>query len=396
MKYGIVTFHSVINYGSALQAYAMQEGIAKCGVDTELIDYRPEMHVVSVTERIKNNWKRLLSVQKWKRFIGQKLFAKKTYYVDEERSKRRKIKFQEFQNENFRLSPLAQNKDELKTVEEYYDACVCGSDQVWNPTYIGHDMGYFLNFVSDDYKRIAYAPSIAVSVFPNEYRAEIEEQMKKFDRISVREKESVKVVEKLTGQSPTVVVDPTLLLEQSDWEKIERKPNENYMSEPYIFCYFLGPNSAYCDYVNRLKELTGLRVVVVTCTELKVFQHFGDITCDDIGPAEFVYLIHHAAYVCTDSFHGTVFSIINERKFFTFKRYSDKSISSENSRVYTLLDMIGHPERLIDDERQIENQYLIMPDYREIKQRIATCREASVQYLRDEIQRVSTRAEVMQ
>lgn len=386
MKLGIVTFNSVINYGSALQAYAMQEGIAKSGVETEIIDYRPGM--TSVAERIKNNWTRLFSVEKWKRFLKRKISAKKIYGVNEERAKRRAKKFQEFQEERFRLSARINVREDLKNIEKDFDAFVCGSDQIWNPTYIGHDMSYYLDFVSNDWKRFAYAPSIAVKEFPEEYAKEIKVQMQKFERISVREKESVEVVESLIGIKPDVVVDPTLLLTAEEWHKIEKAPVKEYIESPYIFCYFLGPNQEYCEYVNKLKELTGCKIVMVTCTELRVFENYGDVICEDIGPAEFVYLIHHADYVCTDSFHGTVFSIINQKRFFTFKRYKDASKSSENSRIYTLLEMVDCSQRLIEQAIDVEKIYMDEIDYSSITTKLSNYREQSEEYIRSEIGRI--------
>lgn len=387
MRLGIITFHSVINYGSALQAYAMQEGIAKLGVDTELIDYRPELRKVSLFERIRNNRKRLFDIDKWKRFLSSRKNARTLFYTDETKAKKRKESFAAFQNEYFRLSDEAILREDLRRLDSSYDAFVCGSDQIWNPTYIGHDMSYYLDFTSEC-KRIAYAPSIAVTEFPQEYLGEIKQEMEKFSNISVRENESLAVVEKLTGKKATVVVDPTLLLDQSDWEKIEKKPGGFEESTPYIFCYFLGASEEYIEYVDCMKQLTGLPIVLVTCTELKVFRNYGDIMCDDVGPGEFVYLVHHADYVCTDSFHGTVFSIIHEKNFFTFKRYKDKSKISENSRVYTLLKMTGYPERLVESVAEVKEQYRRKMDYKLIHERIMTCRYASEMYLRSEINRV--------
>ena len=135
------------------------------------------------------------------------------------------------------------------------------------------------------------APSIAVMELPAEYKNEMREQLDKFAQISVREAQSVSVVQKLTGRQAAVVVDPTLLLRWEDWQAIEKAPDIAYTKEPYIFCYFLGPNPEYRTFVDQLKQLTGRRIVNVSCVELKVFRDYGDVTCDDIGPSEFVYLI---------------------------------------------------------------------------------------------------------
>lgn len=391
MRLGIITFHSIINYGSALQAYAMQEGIAKQGVDTELIDYRPELRTFSIHERIKNNWKHLFDTGKWKRFLASKKEMNTLFYTDEEKSKKRAESFKTFQNDFFRLSKLIIQREELKDLNSLYDGFVCGSDQIWNPKYIGHDMTYFLDFVPGA-KRIAYAPSIAVAEFPKEYRNEIKNEMNKFENISVRENESIEIVRALTGKDVTVVVDPTLLLTHSDWEKIERKPIDFIESTDYIFCYFLGANEEYIQWVNHLKRLTGLPVVLVTCTELKVFKGYGDISYEAIGPSEFVFLIHHANYICTDSFHGTVFSIINNKKFFTFKRYKDESKTSENSRIYTLLELIGHQERLIRRVEEITTLYQTSLDYEPIQKKILERKRVAEQYLKQQIERIKEKS----
>lgn len=388
MKFGIITFHSVINYGSALQAYAMQEGIAKQGVETELIDYRPDLKKNSFLSRIINNRKRIFSVEKWKRLLSNKRNKNALYYLDAEYARNRTESFHAFQEKYFRLSERVVYHREFEKIETGYDGFVCGSDQIWNPTYIGHDMSYFLDFVKMEYKRVAYAPSIAVSEFPKEYRVEIKNEMKRFSNISVREQESVAVVYKLTGQRAAVVVDPTLLLSKKDWERIEKPPKGFDESVPYIFCYFLGSNAEYMRYVDCLKELTELPIVLVTCTELKIFRGYGDIQYEGVGPSEFVYLIHNSEFVCTDSFHGTVFSILNERRFFTFKRYKDQSKASENSRIYTLLNMAGCLERLIGSKEEIMGLYKTELDYQAIHERIDRNKITSEKFLKEEVKRI--------
>ena len=382
-----MTFHAIINYGSALQAYAMQEGIAKCGVKTEIIDYQPQGDASSKA-RLQKNWKKLFSIKKWKQYLTRRFITERKFYADPKRAARRAERFYAFQAENFRLSERITDNDNLACIQDRYDALVCGSDQIWNPTYVGHDLSYFLDFAGDDAKRIAYAPSIAVMELPAEYKNEMREQLDKFAQISVREAQSVSVVQKLTGRQAAVVVDPTLLLRWEDWQAIEKAPDIAYTKEPYIFCYFLGPNPEYRTFVDQLKQLTGRRIVNVSCVELKVFRDYGDVTCDDIGPSEFVYLIHHADYVCTDSFHGTVFSMIYERNFFTFKRYRDDRSASENSRIYTLLDMAGCPERLVGSREELERLYRTPPDHARIRDRIESRRRASVDYLQAELARV--------
>jgi hypothetical protein len=149
----------------------------------------------------------------------------------------------------------------------------------------------------------------------------------------VRENSGQKLVEQLSSNTAEVVVDPVLLLDGDEW--LEEIPNEKKYDEPYIFAYFLGTSAEYRKAVTEFAKKKGLKIVTSHHMDSynKVDENFGDYAPFDVGPAEFVNLIRNAEYVFTDSFHGSVFSMLYKKKFMVFNRYSDASISSKNSRI---------------------------------------------------------------
>jgi len=376
-KVGIMTFHSVMNYGSSLQAIAMQNIMLDLGFDVELIDYRP-VAVVEKTSKVEK-LKKLKSINIWKKHIEYRLFAKRVGFSSARRS--REEKYNEFFEKNMKLSDRCVNREELLEVAKQYDYLVCGSDQIWNPNYLSGDYSYFLDFCNDVNKKIAYAPSIAVDKIKDKDKEQFIKCVKDFKYVSVREKGSVELLKQLAGVSAQVVLDPTMLVDETTWEQYFDKEKRD---EPYILSYFLGGNVEYQKAVLKLKELTGYKILNIPHMHLwsaREYYDFGDERLVDIGPSEFLSLIKNAEYICTDSFHGSVFSILNEKKFFAFKRYSDNSIDSENSRIYTLLDMLEITDRLVSLPEDINEKWKHDIDYLEVKKLIAREKGPSRKFL---------------
>ena len=376
-KVGIMTFHSVMNYGSSLQAIAMQNIMLDLGFDAELIDYRP-VATVENTSKVEK-LKKLKSIKIWKKHIAYRLFAKRVGFSCARRS--REEKYNDFFEKNMKLSDRCVNREELLEVAKTYDYLVCGSDQIWNPNYLSGDYSYFLDFCNDVDKKIAYAPSIAVGKIKDKDKEQFINCVKNFKYVSVREKGSVELLKEIAGVSAQVVLDPTMLVDEITWEQYCDKEKRD---ELYILSYFLGGNVEYQRAVLELKKLTGYKILNIPHMHLwsaREYYDFGDERLIDVGPAEFLSLIKNAAYVCTDSFHGSVFSILNEKKFFAFKRYSDSSIDSENSRIYTLLDMLEVEDRLISLPEEIDEKWQQDIDYQEVKRLIAREKEYSRKFL---------------
>ena len=207
--------------------------------------------------------------------------------------------------------------------------------------------------------------------------------MRRIELLSVREVSGQKMVKDLIGREIPVVCDPTMLLSAEEWESYINK--ERIIDEPYILCYFLGSNEEYLKFAKRLKENKKTKLVgLVHCagynTKVNVYM---DETPFNVGPLEFINLIKYAEYVLTDSFHCCVFSILFEKSFFAFKRFSDGDEMSTNDRLTTLFNWTGIKNRLLDGNEEINEKLFSNINYAEVKERLNIKRAESIKYLED-------------
>lgn len=213
---------------------------------------------------------------------------------------------------------------EIKNQYKYF---VVGSDQIWNPTI---DLGYGTEFLSfaDKKQRVCFSPSFGVSNIPENKYKQFKEGLAGFEHISVRENSGVKIVYELTGKDAEVLVDPTLIIEKDTWCAIEKKPSFLEEKKEYIFEYFLGGcTQGTEDFISFKMQNEGFERV-------NVLDKNSDAYCTD--PAEFVYLIHHASAIATDSFHAAVFSIIFGKEFMIWDRIGQEGM---RDRIVTLLEL---------------------------------------------------------
>ena len=217
------------------------------------------------------------------------------------------------------------------------------SDQLWLPSNLGSHF-YTLEFAPDSAAKIAYATSFGVSQIPWFQKRRTRNYLKRFQSLSVREIAGQKMIMELTGKEAMVVCDPTLLFTAKEWTDII--PPSRIVEEEYIFCYFLGTNCSHREAALTLQKKVGLKIV--TCPYLDHFvesdRTFGDIQLFDMDAGDFVNLIRHAKYVLTDSFHGTVFSLLYEKQFLVFYRFTEGT-HSRNSRVDSLCELLNLENR---------------------------------------------------
>lgn len=336
-KIAILTWLHNNNYGSVLQAYALQRYLKNEGYDVANIDLSP-----SVKEKIKNCLRQnnpLFALAK------EKLLAYKAKMICRDKSAliEKNTKFDDFLHQYFSLTKPYRRFDDLKELAGTFDVYVCGSDQIWSPMLLSPS--YYFDFLPDLSKRISYACSFGMSSLPKAKRGKIKSWLEKFRAISVREETGVDIVNSLLNKECECTVDPTMLLSSSEWDKIAGR--QGIVSGDYLLCYFL---SFHLDQWVKTKEIArkmNLKVVVIPTT--KESYKMGDKVIDNVGPEDWVNLVKHAKFVATDSFHGSVFSIIYQRQFCVFKRFSDTSKLSQNSRIYTLLSTYKLEDCLVED-----------------------------------------------
>lgn len=332
MKIGILTWLHNGNYGSILQAYALQKALRNQGYQTENIDYAPST-VKKVENLIKNKNSLKLFLEKWDAYC-----AKKVAGSPRELSEKQK-KFEDFRENYINITRRYSSPKEVATIDGEYDAYICGSDQIWSPVLL--NPVFYFDFLSDTERKIAYACSFGVSSIKGKKATKITNYLNRFDYISVRESSGCEIVKNLTGKVVPVMPDPTLLLQRTDWDKVSKY---NLNLNKYIFCYFLSWNEDYWKYVENVSQQLGYQIVIVPSVK-QTYQVDAKIL-KNIGPEEWVGLVKNASYVITDSFHGTVFSIIYNKPFTVLKRFSDDNPRSQNSRIYTLLEHYNLTNRL--------------------------------------------------
>ncbi len=378
-KVGLCVRYDCDNFGSMLQILATQKAIEKMGWRYEIIRYNKKtpLFMLKNVFRVFNPY-----------FMRGKLMAF---------SKKRKMKaFPDIEKRNstrlklireYRQKYIGPYSDEYKGFSNLvkgaykYDAVMVGSDQLWTPAGIKSKF-YNLLFVPDSIKKISFATSFGVSKVPSRQIKETAKYLDRIDYISVRELKGYEIVNELTGKEAVIALDPTLLFNAEEWEEIFS--NKNKEEEPYIFAYFLGGNPEHRRAVEKLKAETGFKVI--TCPNMDEFVKgdltFGDEQRYETDPVDFLNLIRNAEYICTDSFHGSVFSVLNRKKFMTFNRYSDDEIFSKNSRIESFCTLLGLENRRYCGN--MENMKIKMDsniDYDDVDKRIEKLRKETYDFL---------------
>ncbi len=380
-KVGIVSCYFKHNYGSMLQAYATQKILEDFGIPNETINLQKLNQEISKGKK-KYYMSQLFNFSFIKAKMGMvklKLYCKFANGQLGQNIKMRDQKFEEFEK-NFHLSKAYEKMADVCAEGNYTDVLV-GSDQLWLPVNIVADY-YTLNFVPQNVNKISFATSFGVSQVPEKYKMQYQTFLKRIEHLSVREDAGVKLVKELTGRDAKLVCDPTLLFDKEEWMVIQ--PKERLIQDKYIFCYFLGKTVEYRKFAERLKEKTGYKIVSLNHLDeyVKYSDKFADEAPFDIGPSEFLNLIRNAEFVCTDSFHGTVFSLINHKKFFVFRRYKKHSKVSTNSRLNSLLKIVNLSDRMLEGEESVEDLVEKEIDYEVVDQKLEEFREESKAFLR--------------
>lgn len=351
-KIALVTCYFQPNYGSQLQAFATQEAFVKLGLEHETImidGLLPEINKA----KYKYFLSKILDVNtvKDKMATVRKLLAKKRNPEYARNLEVRYGMFRDFAANMFTLSGRYDSKAQLGIKAHDYAAFVVGSDQLWLPSNIAADY-YTLNFVPDDVCKIALATSFGISVLPEKYGRKAGEFLNRIDYVSVRETSGQKIVKQWADRDVPVVCDPTIMFDADGWKKAIGADGDGKRfanGEKYLFVYFLGNNPWEREIVKRVRKETGLKIVQIAHSDeyVKSDEGFANFTPYNVGPREFVELIRDAEYVFTDSFHCSVFSMLNSKRFFTFPRYSNDGPASTNGRLYSLLSLVKQEKRMV-------------------------------------------------
>lgn len=365
---GIITYHHYYNYGTMLQALALQEKVEQLGYQAELIDFKQD-NSLSRYEMLK------LRIKRMPVYIKER----KKYRVLAD--SREKIKEKNELFEQFYKTYLHVGKKKYTTTQQLmenppvYDGYVVGSDQTWNPFVANSPEAFFLPFVENKSKKGSYGPSLAVKSLSDEKEKEYRKKLSNFSFLSCREQDGAQLLSRITQKEVKCVLDPTLLLSAKEWGKYYEF---EIPKEPYILVYFLGEKSEHRRAVEKIQKLTNWKIISLPAAYLEMENN--DYKKVWGGPKEFLSLIRGAALICTDSFHGTMFSINFQRNFFSFCKSSDSEESSENSRLYSALNIFGLSNRIIHNMDNLTAEDISI-DYKNVIPILEEQRRDSIEYL---------------
>ncbi|MFD0750802.1 polysaccharide pyruvyl transferase family protein [Mucilaginibacter calamicampi] len=359
MKIGILTFHSAHNYGAVLQAYGTQEYLKTLGHEVEIIDYRPH-YIVDHYKLI--NLKRIFQSKNFvkiaKKAVWEALMFRKHYL--------RYTRFNDFINNRLYLSGKVSNE-----IPPDLDAYIFGSDQIWNPKITnGFDKVFFGEFpAKQGSRKIAYAASMEAIQLTNEQKTFFTNAIKNFDYVGVRELVLQQLLQPLTSKPITTVIDPTLLLKSTQWEKIAVKPDLN---QKYVLVYQVRVSEATlkiaCDIA---KQIGGVVVELVAHVDkVNAINKYQSASVE-----EFLGWIKYSDCVVTTSFHGTIFSMIFNKPFYTMNLHD-----GWDSRSASLLRRFALSERLISVNTSPNFQEI---DYSEPNKKMDEVRQEAYNFLHD-------------
>ena len=367
------------NYGGILQAYATVSYLENQNIEYELIRYTRKK---TLTETLKDVPRIFNAVWFNSRYEGiqRKISLKKhhEYAVNNE------IRMKAF--DNFKIFAFKKFSDEyvgytaLIEGGKKYSTVITGSDQLWSPA--GLPTNYYnLMFVPDNTLKISIASSFGVKEIPWYQKKRTIQYLNRIEYISMRENRGSEIVKELTGRDVPTILDPVFFLSKNEW--LERIPNKREIEEPYIFAYFLGTTQEYRNAVKKLAKDKGMKVVALRHMDQYVEEdeNFGDFAPYDVSPERFLNLLRNAEYVCTDSFHGTAFSILNEKQFVVFNRYAETSSISKNSRIDTLCVNFGLENRRYKNEISLFDIVKNNIDYSVVRKKYETLKLVTDQYL---------------
>lgn len=351
MRIGIITFNRAYSYGARLQTFALVKYLNNLGHQAEVIDYSDIGQAPLPRSEFK--W----AIHK---YILKKIF----YAVMGKKEIIRRRKFFEFSE---KYTPHSSehyvSSESLESIEKEYDLFISGSDQVWNPLYNNNDLNFLLHFVKNSRKKISYAASFGTSELSQSTFETYKKELATFDDILVRENEGAELVYQMLGKRPNVVLDPTFLIDTEQWNSIVIYPFKKHFK--YILCFkILDVNPIYNKLIKHLQKLTNYKLIVLDHPyQLKRVN--GKLYCT-AGPQEFLGLIKNASFVVTNSFHGTVFSILFNRPFYTVLNNF-----GFNSRLENLAKALNLSNRIISNASLLPNKEDLEINYSSINKSLA-------------------------
>lgn len=363
MKVSVITRHAIINYGSLLQTYATQFAINKLGYECEIINYIKKNESYNkqglTILKQKANWYN----NPFKRFFYILIRTPENFISG--------IFFKKERKKLLNLTRLYNSFDELKNNCPNADIYMTGSDQVWGKTEDGnYDESYFLSFVEDSEYKISYGSSFGRTNFTEDELINFKNLLASYNYLTVREESAVEIIKKI-GYTSTQVLDPTLLLFKQEWNQLACKN----ITGKYILIYQLHNNKKFDEYVKKISTEKKVKIIRISPFFHQIVRPGKFKYCHSIN--EFLSYVKNADCVITDSFHGTVFSIIFNVKFVDILPNNNTE-----TRIISILKLFGLMDRIIDDYNNLNIPFKEI-NYNNVNEQLFIKRNESLSILKN-------------
>jgi hypothetical protein len=371
MKIALLSFHNAVNFGAALQAYALEEVLALANYDCEYINYQNEhrKNAYNMTYHIMLNLKKGKIINAIKHLLGLPFMSL------------RKYRFNQFYKEHLKCTKKVYSSSlEAQELNNQYEKFIVESDQVWNFENNGADFAFLLDFVTDNNKKISYSSSFGVAIIPELLEEKYKENLLKIKHLAVREKFGADLVKKMTNRDAVLVLDPVFLLSREQWlnlipaKKIKR-------NEKFIF--------SYTNRENQLEDF--LKQTNYDLEDTKIYKLSRHLTIGDffsrkvrqkytMSPTDFIQNLNESELIVTASFHCVALSIILNKQFIAILTGDQ----GKDERIISLLEITCLQNRIFNSKMTMKkvNESI---DYNKVNQIVNEYKEYSLQYLKNSI-----------
>tara|TARA_B100001248_G_C27398954_1_gene468208 strand:- start:3258 stop:4394 length:1137 start_codon:yes stop_codon:yes gene_type:complete len=372
---GIITILKVNNYGAELQAFALQNFLAKIGYKSEIIDYafyKNPQHIKTKKSKSSFNLSLKKRLKEFLYPVFNKIITIKSYKTFQKRSKR----FLYFHQRFSVLSSTFRKIEDLYNADHKYDVFIVGSDQVWNPNNDTNLEPYFLKFAPDGSVKISYASSFGVDKIPEKYHKIYAKYLCELSSISVRENSGVNLVKKMSARDCALVLDPTFLLNKKDWTDFSTQIN---YTKKYLLIYVFNKNSYITELAKSIAKEKQLEIVRICKSVVPSDKNLSIKNILDAGPSEFLAWFKNASYILTTSFHGACFSINFN---ISFNVILEKG-KDNNSRQVDLLNEFNISDRIVFlGDKSFNSDFV---SFENVNKLLKKYKSNSIKYLEDSI-----------
>lgn len=375
-KIGIMSMHRVYNYGSFLQGYALKTMIEELGCTVEFVDYHVGECLIHDEDKSKGIYNLVRKSAVLSKFIE---------YMAFDAPLNEKIKFMKYKKDYARKNFPLLGLSETLNYNPSLDVLVIGSDEVFNCVQANKNVGYSTELFganNNAKKVISYAGSFGNTTVEKLKKYQVDDEigqlLSRFDAISVRDNNSGNVVETLTNKKPYYNLDPVLAYDYMN--ECKKIPN-TISDKDYIVLY---------GYAGRFsKEECALIKAYAKKNNKKIYCIGGvQDACDkfiDCSPFEVLTYFKNADAIITDTFHGTIFSIITKRNFVTLVRKSHGTGYGNEEKLTDLLERMKLSNRIIKDMKALSTYFNDDIDYTETYKVLEVERKKTKEYLKANI-----------